>query len=247
MIKNIALAVAAAFCVAACGGGGGDVSTTPAAKSLTLSFYGQPLVSGSAAVAHAASEPAVGVSAADSTVKSLQDALIARGVPASVTAQVMDGTTLHQIVMGENNGLPPTPDQFGKDPSEWMVVNFQLDDMASTVDVPSQAAAIAQFTQDLVVFVQRAAVSGKRVFAVLPIQTCDAAPGFSAAYGLTHAINQAGNQALIDTVGGVSINDETPDHLGADCRTPDAYLLNLRMESAADSLAAQYKAALAGN
>lgn len=251
-MKKTITAVLVSFALTACGGGGDSSSSTPAAKSLKLSFYGQPLVTNSTtshaqltARAATASAPIASSSAAGATVQTLQEALVARGVPAAVSAQVMDGTTLHEIVQGENDGLPPTSDQFKTDPSEWLIVNFQLDDMVSTVDVPTQQAAISQFIDDLAVFVQRAAVSGKRVFAVVPIQTCDAEPGFSAAYGLFYAISQASNKSSLSTVGALSINLTTPEHLGADCRTPDASLLNARVQAVADSIASQYQATIA--
>ncbi|MFM0330641.1 hypothetical protein [Paraburkholderia strydomiana] len=190
-------------------------------------------------------------------MQTLQDALAARGVTATVTAQVMDGTTLHQIVMGENNGLPPTPDQFKSDPSEWILVNFQLDDMASRVDVPTQAAAIQQFIQDLTVFTQRAAVSGKGVYAVQPIQTCDAPSGFSASSGLQYALTQALQKSGLTIVGAIPFGVSydafgnpimTADmaHLGADCRTPDDYLRNLQVQAIADRIADLYKASPSG-
>ncbi|NPT39671.1 hypothetical protein [Paraburkholderia xenovorans] len=259
----VAAGLAAVFLVA-CGGGSGDAQ--PAAKALTISMYGKPLVSGSsgatahvqlAAVARAASAPAAGTSDAQATVQTLQDALAARGVTANVTAQVMDGTTLHRIVMGVDNGLPPTPDQFKTDPSEWMVVNFQLDDMATSWDDPGQQAAIAQFTQDLTVFAQRAAVAGKAVFAVVPVQTCDMQD--SAAMGLQSALTQAlSSGAPLRFIGQTSVsfsfgsgaavpstNSPGVDHFGADCRTPDAYVQNLVVQSVADSIAAGYKESVA--
>jgi hypothetical protein len=262
MKKVFGVALVALF-LAACGGGsdGGGVST-PAAKPLTISMYGKPLVSASAATAHAqsaatseasAATPASGSTAAQATVQTLADALAARGVTANVTAQVMDGTTLHQIVIGENNGLPPTPDQFKTDPSEWMVVNFQLDDMATGWSDPAQTAAATQFTNDLLVFSQRAAVAGKAVFVVMPIRTCDMKD--SAVDALSYAINQAFlNGAPLRFVGatGVSfsfdsagklIDNPMTVHMGADCRTPDAYLQNLQMQSIADTIAEGYKEA----
>jgi hypothetical protein len=256
----VAAGLAAAFLVAC--GGGGDSVAQPTAKALTISVYGKPLVSASsgatahaqlAAVARAASAPATGASDAQATVQTLQDALAARGVTATVTAQVMDGTTLHQIVMGVDNGLPPTPDQFKTDPSEWMVVNFKLDDMVTPASDPAQQAALAQFIQDLTVFAQRAAVSGKAVFAVRPIPTCDTENSASA--GLSSAMTQAlVNGAPLRFIGEIpfGITWDTngnpvasPDlaHLGADCRTPDAYLQNLQVQSVADSIAAGYKEA----
>lgn len=265
MKKMMFVTALTSLCLGACGGGGGSGSGSaaqPAARALTISMYGNPLVSSSAgvvahaqvrAVAMAASEPATGASDAQATVQTLQDALAARGVTATVTAQVMDGTTLHQIVMGENNGLPPTPDQFKTDPSEWMIVNFQLDDMTTPASDPSQQAAINQFIQDLTVFSQRAAVVGKAVFAVARIQTCDSQ--YSASFGVSNAFARAlGNGAPIRIIGQIPLSVAfdtsgnavpSPDlvHLGADCRTPDAYLLNERVQAVADSIAAGYKEA----
>jgi hypothetical protein len=229
-------------------------------------MYGKPLVSSATgatahaqvvALARAASTPDAGTSDAQATVQTLQDALAARGVTANITAQVMDGTTLHQIVMGENNGLPPTPDQFKLDPSEWMVVNFQLDDMVTPATDPAQQAAIQQFIQDLTVFAQRAAVSGKAVFAVNPIPTCDTQ--YSAARGLSSAMTQAstngaplrfiGEYGVAFLFGGSQVQAiaSSPgiEHFGADCRTPDAYIQNIQIQSIADTIAEGYKEAAA--
>lgn len=258
MTMRFVLTAFGALFLAACGGGGGGDSVTPVAKTMKLSLYGQPLVNTPTATAHAqlvaldASAP-VAASGANASVQALADALAARGIPADVTAQVMDGTTLHQIVMGENNGLPPTPDQFKTDPSGYLIVNFQLDDMVTPATDPVQAAAISQFAQDLAVFTQRASVSGKLVYAVQPIQTCDAPNGTGAAFGLISAISQAQSKSLLNTIGsipfGVAFGGSqgnalpSPDlaHLGADCRTPDAYLLNMRTNAIADYIAALYK------
>jgi hypothetical protein len=258
VIKVLLIAVLAAISIVACGGGGDSVGSQPAAKKLTISMYGKPLVSASptahqllSAVSKAASQPDAGTSDAQVTVQTLQDALAARGVTANVTAQVMDGTTLHQIVMGENNGLPPTPDQFKLDPSEWMIVNFQLDDMATPWSDPTQKAAVDQFVQDLTVFSQRAAVAGKAVFAVAAISTCD--NQYSAAQGVNSGLARAlVAGAPIRVIGQIPLTVgfdtsgnaiPSPDlaHLGADCRTPDTFLLNERVQSVADSIAAGYK------
>jgi hypothetical protein len=254
MFKILGASIIAASLLAGCGGGG-DTPAKPAAKTLSLSFYGLPL-QGSQTTAHAAvmraaasdttaSAPVASSDASATTVQSLQDALAAQGVTANVTAQVMDGTTLHAIVMGENNGLPPTPDQFGKDPSEWLIVNFQLDDMVTPWTDTNQQAAVSQFANDLAVFVNRAHVSGKQVFVVAPIQPCASIPTSDIVYGLYSAITQAGNSALMYTVGGLSNTLSTSDHMGADCRTPDTYLLNLRTTAVATDIAARYKGATA--
>lgn len=253
MKKNIGAALIVSLWLAACGGGGSS-STPPAAKSLSISMYGQPMVAAATASAHAqivaldqasgpvaASAPTSASDAVGTTIQSLQDALTALGVPVTVTPQVMDGTTLHQIVMGEDNGLPPTPDQFKTDPSEWLVVNFQLDDMVTSFDDPAQAAAVAQFAQDLTVFAQRAAVSGKKVLAVMPIMTCDLPAPSTAAYGLQTALDQATVNSTLSEVGPLPNSDLTPDHLGADCRTPDAFLQNAHVQAVANDIANRYK------
>lgn len=260
---------AACMLATGCGGGsGGDGAST--AKPLTVSLYGNPLVSSSTqTVAHAqvmavsasASTPASSpTSSSDvtATVETLQDALTARGVPAQVSPQVMNGTTLHEIVMGEDNGLPPTADQFKTDPSAWIVVNFQLDDMVTKADDPNQLAAEAQFSQDLSVFTQRANVAGKLVFAVEAIPTCDVPNQDSAADGLNHAISNARLTSSVDGVGGLpyygvmdangnAYNTLTQGHLGTDCRTPDTYLQNLWTNTIADDLASRYQGYLNGN
>lgn len=250
--------------LSACGGGGGDGgSAQPAAKSLKISMYGKPIVSASTtAVAHAqfslisaavAADAPSAASDAQTTVKSLTDALAERGVTADITAQVIDGTALHQIVTTEYNGKSPTADQFKTDPSEFVIVNFQLDDMVTPSTDPVQEAAMTQFAADLVVFSQWAAVAGKAVFVVAPIQTCDTQ--YSAAAGLSSAEHVAfSNGAPIRFIGavpqgfGFDTNDKPiPDvgtdlsHYGADCRSPDAYLQNALLGSIADDITAMYK------
>lgn len=264
MIRIFGVLVFACALLSACGGGDDGVSMP---KSLKVSMYGNPLTSSSAPVSHrqithaasdAAASAPVSASDAQATVQTLQEALAARGVPATVTAQVMDGTTLHQIIMGENNGLPPTPDQFKVDPSEWIVVNFQLDDMTTAANDPAQLAAQTQFTQDLSIFTQRAAVSGKRVFAIEAIPTCDILNQNSAADGLNLAILNARNTSTLTNVGaldyqgaldsnGNTYNALTKDHLGSDCRTPDAYLQNLWTQKIASDLADRYSGLGTGN
>ncbi|MDE1139603.1 MAG: hypothetical protein PW999_08080 [Paraburkholderia tropica] len=265
MKKRLAAAFLLAVVLAACGGGGGDDSgsATPTSKSLTISMYGKPVVSStttavahsqfsliSAAVAADTSNPALD---AQATAKSLTDALAARGVTADITNQVVDGTALHQIVTTEYNGKSPTADQFKTDPSSWLIVNFQLDDMVTPTTDPAQQAALQQFTADLLVFSQWAAVAGKAVFVVQPILTCDSM--YSAASGLSNAEQVAqSNGAPIRFTGTVptgfgfdSNGNAVPSagtdlsHYGADCRTPDAYLQNAVVDSIADDIALAYK------
>jgi hypothetical protein len=263
MTKLLAISVAAALCLSACGGGGGDsAAPAPTAKIQKLSFYGNPLGTAPKATAHAfaavardASAPVATSDPAATTVQTLQAALAAQGVTAAVTVQVMNGTTLHQIIMGESNGLPPTPDQFKTDPSEYLVANFTLDDMVTPGSDPTQNAAMQQFKQDLETFIQRAHVSGKLVLVVLPIPTCDVVPnyatqgGANASTGLMLMISQAAISAGGFPVGGLSSNIQSPDgtitndftagHLGADCRTPDAYLLNAQTQAVAKDIASR--------
>ncbi|RQM44766.1 hypothetical protein EHZ19_27070 [Paraburkholderia bannensis] len=266
MKKRLAAAFLLAAGLAACGGSSGDGdsgSATPAAKSLTISMYGKPVVTStttavahsqfsliSAAVAADTSNPA---SDAQASAKSLTDALAARGVTADITNQVVDGTALHQIVTTEYNGKSPTADQFKTDPSSWLIVNFQLDDMVTPTTDPAQQAALQQFTADLLVFSQWAAVSGKAVFVVRPIATCDSM--YSAAAGLYSAewsalsagapIRFTGSVPTgfgFDVNGKPVPNDGTDlSHYGADCRTPDAYLQNAVVDSIADDIALAYK------
>lgn len=252
--------------LAGCGGGGSSSSPAPvaAAKTMSLSFYGNPLGVSQTATAHvmvaAADKDASAPTATDpnaaATVQTLQAALAAQGVTATVTVQVMNGTSLHALILGEDNGLPPTQDQFTTDPSAYLVANFTLDDMVTPSIDPTQNAAMQQFKTDLETFIQRAHVAGKLVLVVLPIPTCDAVPdnagGLNAAGGLTEMITQASGDAGGFPVGalpsnvissdGTITNTFTAGHLGADCRTPDAYLLNAQTQAVAVSIAARYQA-----
>ncbi|MBB3260017.1 hypothetical protein F4827_005089 [Paraburkholderia bannensis] len=266
MKKTLVTACLFAVGLAACGGGGGSSgsdSAQPVAKSLNISMYGKPIVStSSTAVAHAqfslisaavAADAPNAASDAQTTVKSLTDALAERGVTANVTTQVMDGTALHQIVTTEYNGKSPTPDQFKTDPGEWLIVNFQLDDMVTPSTDSAQQAAMTQFAADLLVFSQWAAVAGKAVFVVAPTLTCDTQ--YSAASGLRWALDEAfRNGAPIRFIGSVptgfgfdSSGKPVPNvgtdlsHYGADCRSPDSYLQNALLDSIADEVAAAYK------
>lgn len=259
---NTVFVAALALTLAACGGGGSDPAPTPVAKTTpTLSFYGNPLpttpASGAVAnaqVVHAlAADPAS--DANEETVTTLQDALAAQGVTAVVTPQLMNGTTLHALIMGEDNGLPPTNDQFVTDPSGFLVVNFTLDDMVTPKTSPTQQAAMVQFQQDMTTFIQRAEVAGKRTFVIMPIPTCDTVTGNSAADGLIQADEQVvgaaggilvGALPLIETTdsNGVVTDTYTQGHLGSDCRTPDAWLLNAWTAAIATPIAAAMKQGL---
>ncbi|RQM48632.1 hypothetical protein EHZ19_10525 [Paraburkholderia bannensis] len=166
---------------------------------------------------------------------------------------MVDGTALHQIVTTEYNGKSPTADQFKTDPSSWLIVNFQLDDMVTPMSDPAQQAALQQFTADLLVFSQWAAVEGKAVFVVQPIPTCDAVFSASAAlYSAEWSALSAGAPIRFMGEVGASFSfdqngNAVPDagtdlsHYGADCRTPDAYLQNKQIDSMADTIALAYK------
>jgi hypothetical protein len=259
--RTIAAALLAAT-LGACGGGSSDAPQSTA-QTWKLSLYGNPIVTSQSAV-QATSQRAIAADASASsgaaaqTVQSLQDALAADGVTATVTPEVMDGTTLHQLIMGEDNGLPPTPDQFTTDASSWLIANFTLDDMVTPSTDPAQQAALAQFQQDLTVFIERARTSGKMVLVVTPIQTCDYSDSTSiggtstqsAAYGLWLAEENATTNAYAnapigglpqttEVINGVLTNTFTEGHLGADCRTPDAWLQNQYVQAIARDIAAR--------
>lgn len=260
MIRTIAVAFLFTLGMAACGGGGDDAGPKP----LTISMYGKPIVSSSAtAVAHSqfsfisaavAADAPNSASDAQATVQSLTAALAARGVTADITPQVMNATALHEIVTTNYNGKSPTPDQFKTDPSSWLIVNFQLDDMVTPASDSAQQAAMKQFTQDLLVFTQWAAVAGKAVWVVEPILTCDTQ--YSASFGLLTAEQEAfSDGAPLHFIGQVPLSILWPgnggapsaadgqslSHLGADCRTPDDYLNNALLNSIADQIASVYK------
>ncbi|WP_075358922.1 hypothetical protein [Caballeronia sordidicola] len=245
MKKMLALSVAAALILSACGGGG-DNSSAPA-PVLKLSFSGAPITEAAGAVAHAAvihaaaDTPASGASA---TVTTLQDALTAAGVAANVTAGVIDGTTLHQIVLARNGGNSPDNSLYGTvDPTDWNIVNFQLDDMVTPWTDPTQQAAVAQFQNDLAVYTQWAYVDRKSTFVVAPIPTCDGDPAnptnTTAVGALQVAEGQAAAISISYSIGHVQAS-EVVGHMGDDCRTPDAYILNLRTQRIVSDIVTQW-------
>jgi hypothetical protein len=249
MKKMLALSVIAALFLSACGGGGDSSSAAAPAPVLKLSYSGSPLQAPAPAVAHAAvihaasDTPAPGTDAT-TTVTDLTAALAATGVTANVTVQTMDGTALHQIVMARNGGASPANSLYGTvDPTNWNIVNFQLDDMVTPWTDPTQQAAVAQFQSDLAVFTQWSYVDGKKTFVVVPIPTCDGDPlnytNTTAAGALLVAEGQAGAVSLSFEVGSVTAI-EAAGHMGSDCRTPDAYILNLRTQRIASDVAARW-------
>lgn len=252
-----AIAILLSLGLVACGGGGDNSTSPPVNKIQTISFYGKPLTSTTAqasahaAVAHldvASAPTATSDVPATPVLVSLTDALAAKGVTATVTPQILTATTLHALIIGTDAGLPPTPDQFKLDPSEWMIVNFELDDMTLDANDPVQQAASTQFRADLDIFIQRAFVAGKQPFIVLPFPTCDRPVGSTSADSLVDAELQVGGGRAFP-VGAYSNIIALPDwktRMGADCRTPDADLINMRTNAVADQMAARFALAQAG-
>lgn len=244
MIKLIVASVAAALVLSACGGGGSSsAASTPVLK---LSFSGAPITGTAAPVAavqraaviHAASDSSASDAAA--TIVNLTDALAATGVTANVTVQTMDATGLHAAVMAVNGGASPPASAYGTvDPTNWNIVNFTFDDMVTTMDSPMQLAAQTQFENDLTVFTQDGYVAGMKTFDVVPIPTCDAAANLTAASGLSYAIEVAEGNSLSFPVGAIQPS-EAAGHMGADCRTPDAYILNLQTTRIASDIATRW-------
>jgi hypothetical protein len=276
------IAATLALTLAACGGGSSDTpdasqpkpgdTTTP--QVMKISYYGKPLANvavATHAMALRRAEAATGASDAQAAASPIQpfiDALAAQGVTAEVNPAVIDGTTLHQIVMGENNGLPPTDDQFTMEPNEMMVAYFELDDMKTPASDPNQQAALAQYCSDIRTFTARAATKGKRVYIIpappgLPngtstqpyidsiasafnVQTdqCARGPASGNAIilsGLQAGFVQANGQySIVTTDQAVS---PIQDHLGADGVTPDDALIEENLAWAARSLVIQWYAA----
>jgi hypothetical protein len=247
MKKLLVLSVIASLFLSACGGGGSSSSAAAPAPVLKLSFSGSPLQAATPAVAHVAIAAAA-VPASDpnatATVTDLTAALAATGVTANVTVQTMDGTALHQIVMARNGGASPANSLYGTvDPTNWNIVNFQLDDMVTPWTDPTQQASVAQFQSDLAVFTQWSYVDGKKTFVVVPIPTCDGDPlnytNTTAAGALLVAEGQASAISASFQVGAVT-TAEAAGHMGADCRTPDTYISNLRTQRIASDIAARW-------
>lgn len=249
MKKLLALCVTAGVLLSACGGGGDSPSNTAPAAVLKLSYSGSPLQAATpavakVAVAHAASAVPASDPAATSTVTDLTAALAATGVTATVTIQTLDGTALHALVMARNGGASPANSLYGMvDPTNWNIVNFELNDMVTPWTDPTQQAAVAQFQNDLAVFTQWSYVDGKKTFVVAPIPTCDGDPlnytNTTAAGALLVAEGQASAISASFQVGAVT-GVEAAGHMGTDCRTPDTYITNLRTQRIASDIAARW-------
>nr|KUY60098.1 hypothetical protein WG70_06945 [Burkholderia oklahomensis EO147] len=233
-------------------GCGGDDGGSPAASNkfaVKLTFSGAPLVTqqkisrmaATDAVSGAGSVPAP--SAGQATVNALQQKFTEAGTGITVYPGVIDGTTLHQIVMSVNDGVGPTDEELRNVklptvPSEWVIINFQLDDMQTGRYDPAQIAAMAQFRKDLVVFQDRIYLEGKSLYKVLPIRTCDLPAGQTAADGLIDIL------ASVPGSGYLMGLDYAPDksHMGGDCRTPDQATKDAYLNAIVAPIVASYNA-----
>ncbi|WP_063807071.1 hypothetical protein [Burkholderia ubonensis] len=245
----VALAVPLLVSLSACGGGDGGSPPAPSKFAVKLTFSGIPLVQQAKTSRMAATDVASGASAPDATsagqatVNALQQKFSDAGTGITVYPGVIDGTTLHQIVMSVNNGVGPTDDELrnAKVPvvsSEWMIVNFQLDDMQTASNDPAQIAAMDQFKKDLIVFQNRVYLEGKVLYKILPIRTCDLPAGQTAADGLIDVLQRVPGGGYLM---GLSY---APDksHMGADCRTPDQATQDAYVNAIVTPIVASYNA-----
>ena len=165
--------------------------------------------------------------------------------------------------MAEGNGVPPTVAEIVNSKtniSEWVLVNFEFDDMSGYIDSDEKREKVRQFESDLTTYVKREYLKGRVVFAALPIVSCAAdregslsdgngntvpASSPSASKALYNAISTAArgdNVFQFATVGGTLYVD--PSHMGADCSTPDQTVKDAHLAGIADPLVERYKVAL---
>ncbi|WP_043294658.1 hypothetical protein [Burkholderia pseudomallei] len=238
-----------AIALSACGGGDDAASSTPSKFAIKLTYSGLPLVSQQKTMRMAAVDAASGIATAlpksdgQATVDELQKRFSEAGTGITVYPGVIDGTTLHQIVMSVNNGVGPSADEKrnAKVPvvqSEWVVLNFELDDMQTGRNDPAQVAALDQFKRDLVVFQDRLYIEGKQVYKILPILTCELPAGQTAADGLSDVLKSVPNSGYL-----LGLRD-APDrsHMGNDCRTPDQATRDAHMAAIVNPVVASYNA-----
>ncbi|MDA0560310.1 hypothetical protein [Burkholderia pseudomallei] len=281
-MKKILACMALPLCLAVSACGGGDDGGSSAGPAIKLSYSGVPMVRAQQAKAMASTNAAVGASAgssvtaadAQATIDALSQAFKARGADIGVYPGVIDGTALHQLVMAENGGIPPTGDELDRattDISEWALVNFQLDDMSGYIDTPAREAAVAQFARDLAIYTAREYMKGRVVFAALPIVSCapsktipvtDSSGSSSvktvhtASHELDYAIaSKAKYETTVSGPNGVARWDvrlfqtiggarPTAEHMGGDCNTPDKETRDAYIAAIADPLVERYKIAL---
>lgn len=263
-MKKTIIAVVTAATLAACGGG--DDGPTASDPAIKLTYSGAPIVAARSArvMATAASTTAGGgvMSSTQATIDALQAAFKARGADIGVYPGVVDGAALHQLVMAENGGVGPTHDEVfnaNVNVSEWVLMNFEFDDMTGYIDTPEKQAAVDQFKQDLAVYGAREYMKGRVVHAVLPIVSCQPerveryidAAGFAyerryptASRALYGAINSASRSGAVSflTIGGVY--QSNPAHMGDDCSTPDQSAQDEQISRIVDPLVINYHTVL---
>lgn len=182
MKKTLIAAMLAGLALSACGGGDSSTSTA-SGPAIRLTYSGVPLgatqraraMAASADVSSAASVPGASNGDAQATIAALQEAFKARGAEIGVYPGVIDGTALHQLVMAEGNGVGPTADEIAKanvNISEWVLVNFALDDMTGYIDTEEKDAKFTQFIKDMRIYAGREYLKGRVVFAALPNVSC---------------------------------------------------------------------------
>jgi len=246
-------AVPVCFALTACGGGddGGPASSGPAIK---LTYSGAPLVTSQRArtmaavtdLSSAASAPGVSTSDVQPTIAALQNAFKARGADIGVYPGVINGSTLHDIVMSENNGVGPTDGEIAAanvNISTWTLVNFQFDDMRGYIDSAEKQAMVGQFLRDIKIYSDREYMKGNVVFVPLSLGTC--LPNRADASTAAQAFNDVAR-----TVGAFNYESMAvppavdPTHMGADCQSPDDTAQQAYFDHVVDFLVSHYEVAL---
>ena len=225
-----------ALAIAACGGGGGsdqNAGNVLHSPKLKIGLYGTSSIAGKAkttAMLKSLSpiSEAVADGQGDAAAQALQDALTAAGVSAQVQVGVMDSATLHDFVQTNYNGQLPTDTQqaAAPDPDTWVIENFSPPDLRSlaTLSVDDQVAAIAQFRQDLTIFIRWQHIAGKWPVVVLIDPSND--PAVDA---VVNTVNQQIVSAMYDAVATIwsmtTVIQATPNWQagmsGADGNTPN--------------------------
>ncbi|MBM2769938.1 hypothetical protein [Burkholderia anthina] len=254
-MKRILTTLAFPLCLSLSACGGGDDASAPAAPSkfaVKVTYSGLPLVKSRQASKMAAADVVSGASSTvvesdgQATVDTLQKRFADAATGITVYPGVIDGTTLHQIVMSVNNGVGPTQEelwQYDQNRTkivmdDWVVLNFQLDDMRTGRNDPAQVAALDQFKKDLIVFQNRLYLEGKHVYKIVPIRTCELPSGQTAADGLADVLADVPGSGYL-----MGLRD-APDrsHMGDDCRTPDAETQEAHLRAIVDPIVASYNA-----
>ncbi|KVE53315.1 hypothetical protein [Burkholderia vietnamiensis] len=260
-------AVLTGLALSACGGGDSSSTSASAGPAIRLKYSGVPLVATQRARAMAAAvdsssaaSAAVATGDVQPTITALQDALKARGADIAVYPGIVNGSTLHDIVMSENGGVGPTLAEIANSKtniSEWALVYFELDDMSGYIDSAERRAAVEQFKRDLQVYGAREYLKGRVIFAARPVVSCAGVKevrtiddnGYAvvnsywpASQALYEAINGAAVDGVVTPIGGIAKPDAP--HMGADCNTADQAVRDAHLASIADPLVERYKVAL---